>query len=598
MPASRLLSLALATSIGSILAVAEAAAQGGIACLPLTRGPDYSFEKVLDIAEAVPLGPLLPNDRGHALIPAVPADAASGLCLLRHRGSQTEPVVCTQSIDPTSPFSNLGDVDWNERGVIAVRGTLHASFPGSQTSHIQVIEPNGAIFALPTYYSHTPSGRKDYPAITREGDVFYRNEAGDLLLFDATLPGDDKSRRVINGQTIAITGVEPAVEGKLYFNATPNRVGTIQNALAPLPQGQSSAPFTTFEVEDAPFGVPTPSRFGAIVYFGETDIRKRFDVGGVDYVAGDPEFIIESPLAPGSEDAPINTFDAALAGPCKVALKGIARGLCDGGPSDGLVCDPDESPDPCFTGLGGPNDGYCRGPVQGVFVHQAGTYAAIARLGDPMLGSTVQGFSTLDGFPVFAGTNAGHIFFPVSLTDGRQLIVRAQGVGAAGAPALPTSCAGVSCRFGLEPQGWLGVSPNGVPLYFDPDIATGYDYTLDEGDPLFASVIVPEPLPNGDASFTLIVGEASFPLEAGEQFDLTQIDPLGVATFSIRGIDPGEELDPEDPMAFVTGATFMEEREANVTMTAVVPEPGATALGVAMLGALATLARRRRIARR
>lgn len=588
MSASRLLSRALVTSVGSMLAAAEAAAQGGIACLPLTRGPDYSFEKVLDVAEAVPLGQPLPNDRGHALIPAVPADAASGLCLLRHRGSQTEPVVCTQSIDPTSPFSSFGDVDWNERGVIAVRGTLHASFPGSQTSHIQVIEPNGAIFALPTYYSHTPSGRKDYPAISREGDVFYRNEAGDLLLFDPTLPGDDKSRRVINGQTIAINGVEPAVEGKLYFNAAPNLVGTIQDALAPLPQGQSSAPFTTFEVEDAPFGVPTPSRFGAIVYFTETDIRKRFDVGGVNYVAGDPEFVIERD---GGGEAPIHVSDATLAGPCKVALKGTARGLCTGGPSDGLVCDPTAPSDPCGDGTA--TGGYCQANVAGVFVHQAGTYAAIARLGDPMLGSIVQDFVGFTGFPAFVGSNAGHLFFPVRLTDGRELMVRAQPVGASADPVLPTSCAGVSCRFGLQPQGWLGASPNGVPLYFDPDIATGYDYTLDEGDPRFASVIVPEPLPNGDASFTLVVGEQSFPLEAGEQFDLTQIDPDGVAAFSIRGIDPGEELDPENPLAFVTGATFMEEREANVTMTAFVPEPGATARAIAMLAALAALARRR-----
>jgi hypothetical protein len=109
----------------------------------------------------------------------------------------------------------------------------------------------------------------------------------------------------------------------------------------------------------------------------------------------------------------------------------------------------------------------------------------------------------------------------VRLADGREVIVRANPGTSVSFPALPTSCTGVSCRFGLTPQGWLGVRPN------------------------------------GDASFTLRVGQASFPLVAGEQFDLTQIDPLGVAAFSIRGIDPGEQLDPEDPMAFVTGATFM-----------------------------------------
>jgi len=578
--------LALAGLLGGF--ASEAIAQD-IACNPLTSAPNYSFEKVLDVAEAVPLWQPLPNDRGHALIVAAPPSADFGSCLLRHRGSQTEPVFCTRNIDPTSPFTGYTDFDWNERGTIVVNGTLHSSFPDDDISSIQVIEPDGSLFALPTYDFFTPSFKRT-PAITREGDVFYLDQTGSLLLFDPTLPGDDKSRRVINGQTISIAGVEPAGAGKLYFNAAPNRVGTIQDALTPLPQGQSSAPYTAFEVDDALFFFPTPNRFGAILYFTDTDIRKRFDVGGANYVAGDPEFVIERD---GGGEAPIHVSDATLAGPCKVALKGTARGLCTGGPSDGLVCDPDAFPDTCPDEPGGPIAAFCQRSVQGVFVHQAGSYAAIARSGDPMLGSTVQDFVAFTGLGAFVGSNAGHIFFPVRLTDGRELMVRAQPVGASADPVLPTSCAGVSCRFGLQPQGWLGVSPNGVPLFFDPDVATGYDYTLDEGDPRFASVMVPEPLPNGDASFTLLVGEASFPLAAGEQFDLTQVDPLGVETFSIRDIDPGEELDPEDPMAFVTGITFMEERAANVTMTAVVPEPGALATAMAALGAIAALARRR-----
>jgi hypothetical protein len=585
----------------------EADAQGGIACLPLNGSPSYSFEKVLDAAEATPAG-MLTNDRGHALIQAQPAGTLSGSCLLRNIGSQTETVVirsssgntpfCTRSINPTSPFTAISSPDWNERGAIVVNGTLHSSIPDFGISQIQVIETNGEVFALPTYdFYQGGQTVKSRPAITGQGDVFYLNAAGDLQRFVPTLPGDDKSETIVSGATLAIIGVEPAVEGKLYFNAGGKRVGTVQNALGPVSPpwpGNPLAPYpTTFVVDDASSSVPTPNRFGAFVYFAATEIRRRLDVGGVDFVAGDPEFIIETT---GSPDVPISSILATtLAGPCKVALLGRARGVCRDGPSDGLICDTDDFPDPCPDGLGGPIDGYCEHDVQGVYVHQAGSYAAVARVGDPMLGSTAAVFYPFGGPELFVGSTAGPIFFTVRLADGRNLLVRAEPGGGSTNPYLPTSSAGTSSLFNMKPTGWLGSGPNGVPLFFDPDVATGYDYTLDAGDPLFASVMVPAPLPNGDASFTLIVGEESFPLEAGEQFDLTQVDSLGVAAFSIRGIDPGEELDPEDPMAFVTGATFMEEREANVTMTAVVPEPGAAAAGVAVLLALRSLVRHRRL---
>lgn len=586
MSASRLLSRALATSVGSIVVAVEAAAQGGIACLPMTRGPTYSFQEVHDEVVATANG-LLTNDRGDALIQAQPLSSPSGSCLLRYRGAQTETVVCTRNIDPTSPFNSMGGgIDWNERGTIAVGGILHSGIPGASDSRIQLIEPNGAVFALPTY--DTFPSNKSYPAITPEGDVFYFELNGNLQRFDPTLPGDDKSVNVVLGSTVAIRGVEPAGGGRLYYNAPQRLVGSIDGALGPTPSR------TTFEIDDAPSGgVVTPNRFGAFVYFTATEIRRRRNIGGVDFVVGDPEFVIETA---GSLDAPIVTSLATLAGPCKVALLGRARGVCRDGPSDGLVCDADAFPDPCPNGPGGEIDGYCEHDVQGVYVHQAGTYAAVARTGDSMAGSTASVFYAFGGPQLFTGSTAGHIFFPVQLADGRRVVVRADPGASVSFPVLATSCVGASCLFDLEPAGWLGVGANGVPLYFDPDVATGFDYSLDEGDPLFASVIVPDPLPNGDADFTLIVGEASVPLAAGEQVDLTQFDPLGVEAFSIYGIDPGEELDPEDA-TFVTGVTFMEERTANVTMTAVVPEPGAMALGAAALGALATLARRRRTAR-
>jgi len=139
------------------------------------------------------------------------------------------------------------------------------------------------------------------------------------------------------------------------------------------------------------------------------------------------------------------------------------------------------------------------------------------------------------------------------------------------------------------------VGPGGAPYYFDPDVAIGYDYVLESG-PNFASVTVPEQLPLGDDTFLLEVGQASFVLLAGEQFDLTAIDALGVAAFTIRDIDAAEGLDPDNPLAFVTGVTFVEEDEAEVTMTSIVPEPSSTVqilLGVTTLLALRRCKERR-----
>jgi hypothetical protein len=216
MPASRLLSRALVTSFGSILAASEAAAQS--ACLPMTRGPNYSFQEVHDEAVATANG-LLPNDRGDALIQAQPLTSQSGSCLLRYRGAQTETVVCTRDIAPTSPFTSMGGgIDWNERGTIAVAGMPHPSFPDFSNSRIQLIEPNGAVFPLPTFDSFVfPSG-KSRPAITPEGDVFYFELNGNLQRFDPTLfsaDDDDKSVNVVLGSTVAITGVVTSGGGRV-----------------------------------------------------------------------------------------------------------------------------------------------------------------------------------------------------------------------------------------------------------------------------------------------------------------------------------------------------------------------------------------------
>ncbi|MCP5153119.1 MAG: PEP-CTERM sorting domain-containing protein [Ectothiorhodospiraceae bacterium] len=153
----------------------------------------------------------------------------------------------------------------------------------------------------------------------------------------------------------------------------------------------------------------------------------------------------------------------------------------------------------------------------------------------------------------------------------------------------------------------IDVDENGLgglfPIFIDPVVAVGYAYDAN-GGPNFASVVIPAPLANGDGEFVLsIPGQGPINLLAGDTFDFTTIDPNGVSTFEILGIDTSELLDPNDPQAFVTGLTFVGGGVSNATMTPItenvpgnaVPEPSAlllAGLGLAMLGG-----RRRRASR-
>ncbi|MCZ8119373.1 MAG: HAF repeat/PEP-CTERM domain-containing protein, partial [Microcystis sp. LE18-22.4A] len=94
------------------------------------------------------------------------------------------------------------------------------------------------------------------------------------------------------------------------------------------------------------------------------------------------------------------------------------------------------------------------------------------------------------------------------------------------------------------------------PIYFDPIVSVGYDYAV-TGGPLFASVLIPNALPQGDSNFILeLPGFGNYSLVAGTTFNLLGVNPLGFSDFRISDIDPAEMLDPTNPTAFVTGLTF------------------------------------------
>lgn len=128
--------------------------------------------------------------------------------------------------------------------------------------------------------------------------------------------------------------------------------------------------------------------------------------------------------------------------------------------------------------------------------------------------------------------------------------------------------------------------------YYDPPTTVGYSYATDGAYPNFTSVLIPAPLPGGDKDFVLFVGGRFFLLHAAESFDFTTIAPGGVSSFQIFGIDPAEELDSEDPLAFVTGLTFAEPAGSDEEFTMEpldVPEPAMTlsiSSGIALLALL------------
>lgn len=139
------------------------------------------------------------------------------------------------------------------------------------------------------------------------------------------------------------------------------------------------------------------------------------------------------------------------------------------------------------------------------------------------------------------------------------------------------------------------VGDNGLgiidPIFFDPIVSVGYDYAV-TGGPLFASVLIPNALPQGDSNFILeLAGFGNYPLVAGTTFNLLDVNPLGFSDFRISDIDPAEMLDPTNPTAFVTGLTFTAAGTVTVTQNPIVqntdsvsvPEPS-NLLGLGLLG--------------
>ena len=130
-------------------------------------------------------------------------------------------------------------------------------------------------------------------------------------------------------------------------------------------------------------------------------------------------------------------------------------------------------------------------------------------------------------------------------------------------------------------------------LYIDPVIAVGYQYTV-TGGPSFIEVLLPA---LGDADGYLIQLE-----EDGDWVTVGHVNDggtfgfsTGVHRFRVMGIDASLNLDPGNPIAFVTGLKFDGTGTVQLEMEAVtvaVPEPGTWALVLAGIAGIVVMRRR------
>jgi len=106
----------------------------------------------------------------------------------------------------------------------------------------------------------------------------------------------------------------------------------------------------------------------------------------------------------------------------------------------------------------------------------------------------------------------------------------------------------------------VSVGPNTV-TFIDPVVAIGYEYAIGQGDPNFASVLLPDV---GDGVYDVLFNGVHHPVLAGQQFFFGQ---GGLSAFTVLGIETSAGLDPNNVNAFLTGLTFVSEGSFTGTMT-------------------------------
>ena len=216
---------------------------------------------------------------------------------------------------------------------------------------------------------------------------------------------------------------------------------------------------------------------------------------------------------------------------------------------------------------------------------------------DPASGWVLGGASAINDYSQIVGTGTidGHseAFLltpdygpPAGSTPGNPLL-----------PAATLPGGGIHLDFTVEA---------GVPVYVDPLVATGYDYTLGAGNPQITAAMFPVLAGDTNGYDVYALSDLATPLFShvmgGQWIDFTSLTGFyyGIRGFALRGIDLAAGLDPANPTAFVTGLRFGTSGTVAFDQTPVstavggVPEPATWALLLGGFGAVGAAQRRRR----
>ncbi|MGF1764663.1 nidogen-like domain-containing protein [Aliivibrio kagoshimensis] len=156
----------------------------------------------------------------------------------------------------------------------------------------------------------------------------------------------------------------------------------------------------------------------------------------------------------------------------------------------------------------------------------------------------------------------------------------------------------------VSPEGWefdFNVDLN-QRVFIDPDVATGYDYYVDQGDN-FATVLLPSGYDDDNYELWLLNGNGNWVLSATiAAGDIYTFASGGVSEFRILGIDVDNMLDPTNPLGFVTGLTFTGAGNQQIRQVAItefvepvgVSEPQTALLFLMALGGLVVTSSRKK----
>lgn len=157
------------------------------------------------------------------------------------------------------------------------------------------------------------------------------------------------------------------------------------------------------------------------------------------------------------------------------------------------------------------------------------------------------------------------------------------------APLLPTIVTDAGYQFDFDVE-------LDEQVFIDPVVAVGYEYQVQSG-PNIRSVLLPTLAGDADGYGIYSLDNILLGMVApGGSFDF---GAGGVRGFRVLGIDAGAGLDPDNPLAFVTGLTFEGAGRVRMTQDPItfdtdpvgVPEPSALAL--MLLGGVAAARARR-----